>query len=713
MAERRLNINAPLMSVRRSAATPPSLTEAKKKILEKRHTLPYYKSDTFSDQVTEPVAVPFNWEHIPGRRKGNGGSEPQPPKATSITPSPRLPPGKSINATKQPLEKESKAANKSKSFNVSVVKVDSDKERKVEKIVESRRSNVKYDDDDDNDDNDAYSDALENLSPTESFSMNCSVSGVSGLENLGANKSESFSTDQQTRDFMMSRFLPAAKAMTLLPPQYSSKKQSALVEQQPRDVSKLVRDDKKQLPIKHNTAIIPYTGQNQEEESEDEVDDNEYDNSSNIAAKGCGLLPQLHIRNSLCLLNPVAVMKMKNQAPVPPASEVVKPNKSSHIRSFSPVPAVKKVKTRELFCTLQSFCRSAFPGDLVFNIFTHNHEHFLQAWEAIHKNKSSSRAASPDKQEGKKKWTSDSNRFTYSGELLPGRLSPFRRSRAAAAGISPCRSKPQSPFRGAKLPGDTKEAENYKFGKVKFHSGVLGNVHGVPSQGAKRTSYSGNLTIEKTLYIDTASTAKLSSSNISSLDNNRRVDTVVADLDRRRGKIGSSQEIKQVRAVEEKVTFDTDVLSAFDSIPPSLYRILNLTAKEERDEGLTTDQNISQEPVSLQSVQGTFAEDPKTNTQQIVLANDSGKGSAVSAVSPLPPPLPKSPSESWLWRALPLVSVKNSFLHSSQGTQSQAKRHDSNTTSGNLKWETIVKTSNLHQDHVRYSQELPTRKSQH
>ncbi|BAT98820.1 hypothetical protein VIGAN_10016700 [Vigna angularis var. angularis] len=59
------------------------------------------------------------------------------------------------------------------------------------------------------------------------------------------------------------------------------------------------------------------------------------------------------------------------------------------------------------------------------------------AWDAIHRNKSSSKAPSPDKQEGKKKLASESNRFTYSGELLPGRLSPFRRSRAAATGISP------------------------------------------------------------------------------------------------------------------------------------------------------------------------------------------------------------------------------------------------------------------------------------
>ncbi|XP_047173134.1 uncharacterized protein LOC124841014 [Vigna umbellata] len=686
MAERKLNINAPLMSVRRASATSPSLTEARKKILEKRHSLPYHKSDTTLDQVTKPVAVPFNWEHIPGRRKGNGGSEPHPPKATSITPSPRLPPGNSNNATKQPSERENKAANKfkssnkSKSFNVSVAKVDTEKERKTEKtekIVENRRSNVKYDEDDDND---AFSDALETLSHTESFSMNCSVSGVSGLESMGANKSGTFSTDQQTIDFMMSRFLPAAKAMTLQPSQYSSKKQSVLVEQQPRDISKLIREEKKQLSNKHSTAIIPYTGQDQEEESEDEGDGNEYDNSSNIATKGCGLLPKLHIRNSLCLMNPVAAMKMKNQVSLPPASEVVKPNKTSHIRSFSPIPAVKK------------------------------------AWDAIHRNKSSSRAPSPDKQEGKKKLASESNRFTYSGELLPGRLSPFRRSRAAATGISPSR-RPQSPFRGVKLLGDSREAENYKFGKVKFHSGVLGNVQDVQSLGNKKTSYSGSLTLEKTLYIDTVSTANLPSSNVSSLDNKRRVDTVVADLERRRGKesnssIGSSGDIKQVQyAVEEKVTFDTEVLNSLDSIPPSLYRILNLTPKEGKTEGLTTDENINQEPESLPLWQGTLVEDSKINGQQIVLVNDSGKHSSDSVVSPLPPPLPKSPSESWLWRALPLVSVKNSFLHSSQGTQSQAKRDDSNATSGNLKWETIVKTSNLHHDHVRYSQELPTHKS--
>ncbi|XP_061342721.1 uncharacterized protein LOC133288903 [Gastrolobium bilobum] len=677
MAERKLNINAPLMSVRRSSATSPSLTEAKKKILEKRHTLPYYNSDKSLDQVTKPVAVPFNWEHIPGKRKGNGGSEPQPPKEAPITPSPRLPPGKSIRATKQPLEKERKFANKfrssnkSKSLNKTVVKVDCDRERKADKKVEQRRSNVEEDEEEE----DVYSDALETLSPTESFSMNCSVSGVSGLDTFDAKKSGTFSTDQQTRDFMMSRFLPAAKAMTLQPPQYSSKKQSVLVEQQPRDVNKLIRMEKKPLLDNHTTAIIPYTGKCQEEEeNEDEGDHYDYDdnNSANISAKGCGLLPHLHIRNSLCLLNPMAGMKMKSQVPLSSACEVRKPNKSSHVRSFSPVPAVKK------------------------------------AWDAIHKNKSSSRASSPELQEGRKKWSSESNRFTYSGEL-----SPFCRLRAAAAGVSPCRSKPQSPFRGAKLLCDSKQVENNLSGKLKFHSTELGNIQEVLSKGAKRNSYSGSLTIEKTLYIDTASTVKLPSSNLTCVDNKRRIDTVVEELDKRRGKesdstIASSQDIKHAQALEEKDTLDSKVLSSMDA-NSTLSSMLHLMPKEDKDEELTTDQDINQESASLQLVQGTFSEDSKINNQQIVLANAPAKGGGESAVSLLPPPLPKSPSESWLWRALPLVSFKNS----NHGTQSHAKRHDSNTTSGNIKWETIVKTSNLHHDHVRYSQELTTHKSEH
>lgn len=277
MNERKLNINAPLMSMRRYSGTSPSKTEQKRNTLEKQQAIPHYKSDTTLDQVTEPVTVPFNWEHIPGKPKGNDGSI----------------------------------------------------------------KNVEDDDDDD-----AYSDALETLSSTESFSMKCSVSGISGLDNLDANKCETgtSSTDKEAQDFMMSRFLTAANAMTLHPPQHVSRKKSVLVEQ-PRDFTKLVRVEKESFVNRHITDIVPYTGQYQEEEEESEYETEGY---AHMSAKGCGLFPRSCIRNSLCLLNQVPGTKMVNQFPMFSSYEVGKSKENSHIHSSRPAPAIKKVRTMSL-----------------------------------------------------------------------------------------------------------------------------------------------------------------------------------------------------------------------------------------------------------------------------------------------------------------------------------------------------------------------------
>ncbi|KAK7318814.1 hypothetical protein RJT34_03521 [Clitoria ternatea] len=671
MDGRKLNIDAPLMSVRRSG-TSPSLAESKRNTSEKkRQTLPHSL-----DQVTEPVAVPFNWEHIPGRPKNDVGSEPQPPKHSSITPSPFLPPGKSTNVAKQPLEKDPNAANKFRSSSVSnsiiesVSKIDCDKEQKDKKIKRVEESN---DDHDDDDDDDVYSDALETLSPTEPLSMNCSVGGVSGLDNLDENKSGTSCTDRQAQDFMMSRFLHAAKAMTIQPPQHSSRKQSVLVDVQPREFTKLVREEKKSFVNRHITDMIPYTGQcEEEEESDDETDD-----YGNISAKGCGLLPRLCISNSLCLLNSVPGTKIGNQFPLYSAYEVGKPDKSFHIRSYKPAPAIKK------------------------------------AWDAIHKSKSSSGAASPDMQDARRKWTSESSRYTHSGELKQlGRLSPFRRSRGGggAASISPFQSKPQPLFPGARLLGDSKQAENNHSGKFKFPSRGHASFQNVQSQGAKKSSNSGSLTIEKTLYIDTASTAKLPCSNACSLGNSQRIDGLVGKD--RKSTVDSSQDMKHQQALEENL--DPQELNSVDANSLTLSSMLHLMDKEDKAERLINDQEIKQETLSLQLVSTPFEKEAQINNQQIVLVDDSGKFSNEYAVHPLAPPLPKSPSESWLCRALPLVSSKNSFPHSNQGIiHSHAKIQGFSRTSSYTKWETIVKTSNLNHDLVCCSKELTVYKPQH
>jgi hypothetical protein len=306
MNDAKLNINAPLMSVRRSICTPTSSTESKRKILleNSAQSLCYYKSDMTRDQVTESVAVPFNWEHMPGRPK---------------------------------FESKFRSSSKSNSLSNIANKVDYDKGLEDEKL-----KNLEEDDDDNDDDE--FSDAVETLSSTESF---C-VSGVSGLDNLDGtnNKGRTSSTDdKKDQEFMMNRFLPAAKAMTLQPHQHAPRKQSVLL-QQPS--TKLVSEEKKPIVNnKHITDIIPYTSQCEEEDAEEEEEsDHETDDYANISAKGCGLFSSSCIKNSLCLLTTMPETKLGNQIPMLSFSEVEKPNKSSQFSSHRSGPSIKKVTTK-------------------------------------------------------------------------------------------------------------------------------------------------------------------------------------------------------------------------------------------------------------------------------------------------------------------------------------------------------------------------------
>ncbi|PQP98840.1 uncharacterized protein Pyn_14143 [Prunus yedoensis var. nudiflora] len=139
MEERKLNLNARFLSVRRIATTPVCTDGEKEKIIQRpdgRHTLPHYKSDFCLEQVTEPVAVPFNWEHIPGKAKEDKEPEPQPREETSVTP--RLPPGKPIDyVTKRTSERDHADRNgirpqfKSYSLNENVMDLKCSKEKKM------------------------------------------------------------------------------------------------------------------------------------------------------------------------------------------------------------------------------------------------------------------------------------------------------------------------------------------------------------------------------------------------------------------------------------------------------------------------------------------------------------------------------------------------------------------------------------------------------
>ncbi|KAM1045645.1 hypothetical protein ACFX2A_037449 [Malus domestica] len=446
MEERKLNLNAPFLSVRRIATTPVIADREKEKIVQRpdgRHSLPPYKSDFCLEQVTEPVAVPFHWEHIPGKAKE--GKEAEATEEVSVTP--RLPPGKLRNVTKQSSERDHGDQNGARSphFNAYSTK-ENVKELKCSKEVMNQRGASELEDEDD-----IYSDALETISPTKSFSLNCSASCRSQSDGADAKSSIASAVDPQTRDFLMNRFLPAAKAMALETP-HAAKKQHTAAPEQPRQITRVIREDTRPLPKEQGSQMELQHGQYEEEE-ESEGEDDEYDPSGSVSAKGCGLFPRLCLRNSLCLLGPIPGMKVKTRALTSSSSGVARPEKSAYGRSLSQ-PLNKHAW--DAACKRKSHC-GVQSGELLkldnkkageSNHLTHSGDlkkgssspfgNSRRACVSPYRNRAPCGVKSAELQKFDYNQAGESSRFTLVGDLKRGRLSPLRHSRSAC--ISPYRN---------------------------------------------------------------------------------------------------------------------------------------------------------------------------------------------------------------------------------------------------------------------------------
>ncbi|PQP98841.1 uncharacterized protein Pyn_14144 [Prunus yedoensis var. nudiflora] len=208
----------------------------------------------------------------------------------------------------------------------------------------------------------------------------------------------------------MSRFLPAAKAMALETPHYAAKKQY-IAPEQPRQVTRVIREDIRPLPNEPGSHMeLQYDQYKEEEESEGEDDD--YDPSGSISAKGCGLFPRLCLRNSLCLLSPVPGMKGRTRALMSSTSGVIRPEKTTYGRSHSK-PLNK------------------------------------HALDAAYKHKSKGGVQSGELYKFENKKAGESSRFSHSGDLKKGRSSPLRHSRSAC--ISPYRNEAPSGVKSGRL----------------------------------------------------------------------------------------------------------------------------------------------------------------------------------------------------------------------------------------------------------------------
>lgn len=229
--------------------------------------------------------VPFVWEKAPGKPKDESKIQTQSIEKPPII-TPKFPPGRVSKTKQQSLTEMRSGSTLSNSHSVASL----DK-----KVAKYSKEETKEKDSDDGDE--AFEDALDTLSGTESFFMSCSVSGLSGWEEQEAQPYGSFSSD-----LMIDRFLLAAKAMTSEASQYASKR--ALVGQEQQKQKKKEMNTETSHPLnQHSPKALPhYTQHIDREESENESDD--CNESENYAATTCGRFPRF------CFLNPIPGLRM-------------------------------------------------------------------------------------------------------------------------------------------------------------------------------------------------------------------------------------------------------------------------------------------------------------------------------------------------------------------------------------------------------------------
>ncbi|KAI0492912.1 hypothetical protein KFK09_027188 [Dendrobium nobile] len=287
--DKRLDLDLPLLSVRRHSVPPPAKSSTKPQEPAMKPSTPswtsaapFYKSDLKSGPVRNPGVVPFVWEQKPGQPKTGGAPR------NRLPPVPLLPPGW-IPSDAEP------------DGPFSIPNYIGDDKPMEDTAVMAFEELLKVKEEEDN-----FSDAVETLSRTESFFMNCSLSGISGIPDAAVS-SGSFSTDPQVRDLMMHRFLPAAQAMATGSPQCPMRKPAKLVERVEDGENRLRRVP---LPYQHRPNFVGRYPHDEFDSSDGDDNGDYYEDSGHFTSKACGLLPRLCMKSSFCLLNPMPGMKV-------------------------------------------------------------------------------------------------------------------------------------------------------------------------------------------------------------------------------------------------------------------------------------------------------------------------------------------------------------------------------------------------------------------
>ncbi|XP_073155970.1 uncharacterized protein [Henckelia pumila] len=626
MEKRQINFNAPLISVRRCSSPLNSSEFLKGKSTEKsiptrQQSLPLNKSDWEIEEVTKPGAIPFHWERVPGKPKceveGQVHTLEEP--SNSIRrysgETPRLPPGRTSVPPSQ--------YNSGERFvdqNIYMPQIEAFSFSDHASLLENLNEGLNHSDESDTDSgDDGYTDALDTLSRTSSSFA----------------PSATFSVDEKTRDLMMNRFLPAAKAVVLETPQYVMKKPLVVNEQQREPAKKVVSGERNLLTEQYGS--IPYY-----RKYIDTVESENEDERSVMAKKTgklWGILPRFRVKNSSCLFNPLAAMNLNSCTTSSSASDIRKQT------------------------------GKAFSGPL-----DKNSRH-------VPRTKRSHSGLLPGELLKSEKLSSGSNQYLNSFDLYKSGLSPLRPTRSGS--ISPYRNEsPKSPFcEGVGFIGIPNKIENSNAKKIASSRKLFKALQDVSKKqiNERGPDPPGNAS-EKTLCMDLVNKTELPVSNLSYA---KAEVPVVISTERSEFLAGRKHMVQR---------------NAFkSSVPETLYPHMsnpgNVARSDKDDRPLECMEVLSE---------ANFRTKNESNQE----SDSQREFDPACLKSPLPPPLPKSPAESWLWRTLPSVSLGNPFSSPRHPTQFHSKKQNLKSSKTDSKWETIVKNSYLRQNRVPYSEEI-------
>ncbi|XP_027910321.1 uncharacterized protein LOC114169381 isoform X2 [Vigna unguiculata] len=679
MEEKQLDFDQPLLSVRRISSTVASENENKRKpdkAVPKRPPLPFYKSDLKSGPVSNPGTVPFVWEKTPGKPKNESRLQTQAPERASVAP--KLPPGRVLKADQQDFDKVPKVTlvtQSSTERSVSDSEHAASLDNQVTKHESPKEVTEKASSCSDNED-ETYLDALDTLSRTESFFMSCSVSGLSEWDDHEVQPSGSFPTDQEARDFMIDRFLPAAKAMASETPslQHHSRKPLAALEQ-PKLMRKVVTGtNSRPLNEKWQKVLPHYVQDIGREESGDESDDN--DGYENYAPKVCGLFPRF------CLLNPVPGLRTEGRIQSSTGHGVQNKSIVSHRR------------------TAKENGRTANNGKMSLNSqsgFTKEKKDFGTAEKSEH-------GIDPPRRACSKSSTSESSQFESSSESPVVEKTLYVDSVHEVKSSNACSS-------------DTNDRGD-DFDTSRKDTGLDKNL--CIDYSIEESKHLG--IVDEKGVLQPKSSASLDSSLLVDADNSN--DNLQMELKNHPKKICPEEPNYQGNNLDhalvafsspamvesKKRESESKVFSIKEgSNGPGSWRNKKFTSDLKFDpKGLSATKVFDQE-CTLRS-----SEDPSTLTSSKVVGDTKlymklGHGETLNASSmkhPLALPSPKAPSESWLKRTLPTVSSKNTFLRSKLATHLPAPVQIPSTALSDPKWERIVKSSKANHGHLQFGEEL-------